>query len=237
VEARVDRRNPYKSAADSVLVAVPVDAFEVLQRAWSILMGNVALVAAVALIPAVVFVPFGAFAVALVVVATQFDGMATPAFGSLVLLGLVGAVIGLAFVPGTTRIATKLARGEPAAVGMLLGDLGRLPSVALLAALTWAITTVGYGVCFVPGLVASMIFGYAPFVLIDQEKGAVESLVDAWNLTLPHLLMVFVLEVALGLMVAASSLTCGLALLVVVPFGVLARAVMFQALLGASGRF
>lgn len=233
----MDRRNPYNSAADSVLVAVPVDVFEVLQRAWSILTGNLALVAAVSLIPAVVFVPFGAFAVALVVVGTQFEGMATPAFGALALLGVVAAAVGLAFVPGTTRIATKLARGEPAALGMLLGDLGRLPGVALLAVLTGILTTVGYAVCFVPGLVLSMIFGYAPFVLIDQEKGAVEALVDAWNLTLPHLLMVFLLEAALGLMVAASSLTCGLGVLVVVPFGVLARAVMFQALLGASGRF
>lgn len=244
----MDPRNPYEPGVapvhmgvglDGSLSPVPVDLSAILQRSWELLTANVGLVAGAILLPMVVTLPFVMVLGGLGVAMDSVDDETLQALLAVMLGGTYLVMIPIILIPflGSLRIFTSLARGAPASLSMLAGEIRRLPAALASFLVMGLVVSIGYAMCIVPGIVLAFALQFAPYVMIDQGRGPIESLTDSWAIAYPHLLQILILELVLGiggLMLVCA--TCGLGYFLVIPMSFLARAVLYHAMLGVAGQ-
>ncbi len=149
---------------------------------------------------------------------------------------LLGFLIATTLGAGVTRIALDAADGDSPEFSSLWGELPRAPAfvgaalllvaasslpfaAAVIAVMLGMPTVVGLIIAIVGFAVCHLGFSLAPFYVIDQRVGPVEAMGASWRATRGHKFGLFSLAVLLALLaVPVVIFTCGLGLLVYVPF-------------------
>jgi hypothetical protein len=254
----VDRDNPFEPSPSLVgsepnegdtLQPVEVEWRAILQRCWELFQRNPGIVLGAVLIPLVIGI--------LIALVQQLGGLATGLLqgwaadsnndGVMLAVGVAAALFqfALAFVSwainvylqlGTVRIFTRLARGLPAELTLLFGELVRVPSAMIASLLIVLAVGLGLLLLVVPGIIVALGLQLALYALVDQDLGPIESLRESWRLTDGYKVELLIVGIVMTVLaVAVTCLTCCIGYLAVIPIFSLAQSVIYHSLLHQRG--
>jgi uncharacterized membrane protein len=152
-----------------------------------------------------------------------------------IVMGLVSVVVNLFVGLGLTNFAL---RAHDNIDGVTIGDLWnpapfwRFLGAELLAAL---IIVAGFILLVIPGIIASLGLGFAPYIVIDRPLGPVESLKESWRITKGNKWRIFLFGLALLGVNILGLLAIGIGVLVSVPITLLAVVHAYRFLQTAAG--
>ncbi len=152
-----------------------------------------------------------------------------------IVMGLVSVVVNLFVGLGLTNFAL---RAHDNIDGVTIGDLWnpapfwRFLGAELLAAL---IIVAGFILLVIPGIIASLGLGFAPYIVIDRPLGPVESLKESWRITKGNKWRIFLFGLALLGVNILGLLAVGIGVLVSVPITLLAVVHAYRFLQTAAG--
>lgn len=144
---------------------------------------------------------------------------------------VAGYLIQVATQMGLIRISLKLVDGKPPRYSELFGDLetfGRYLAANLLFLL---IVAVGLLLLVVPGLVWSVKYQFAPFLIVDRQRGIKEVFRKSGEITAGvkgEVFLFFLLVMAINL---AGLLAFGLGIFTTLPATMIAYAFLYRKLL------
>ncbi|MDF2697398.1 MAG: hypothetical protein K0S65_5781 [Labilithrix sp.] len=149
-------------------------------------------------------------------------------------LSILGWLVAEFFMAGFTRASMRAVRTNDASFGDFFAAGERfLPFVGMSFLKTLAIA-VGLLLLIVPGVIAGLGFANAPFFVVDQRLGPVDSLRASWDSSEGQKGNLFMLGLAeLGLMIV-GIVACCLGLFVAVPVMMLARAIVYTRMSGTA---
>ena len=152
-----------------------------------------------------------------------------------IVMGLVSVVVNLFVGLGLTNFAL---RAHDNIDGVTIGDLWnpapfwRFLGAELLAAL---IIVAGFILLVIPGIIASLGLGFAPYIVIDRPLGPVESLKESWRITKGNKWRIFLFGLALLGVNILGLLAIGIGVLISVPITLLAVVHAYRFLQTAAG--
>ncbi len=218
-------------------VVVELETRAILERCWALLMGNKVTMGGVVLIPWAVDRGFAVFDNGVTQRAPVLEE-------NISVIGVIAVQLAIAiasvaasilFSVGSATICTRLAQGLPADLGMLTSGFLRVPAATLATAL-FVLAVVPGLVLIYPGLVVAVGLHLYLNAFVDRHLGPIQALRESWRLTHGYkgtLVWVYILT-ALALL-AATVLTLGIGLLVVIPTIELIPAVVYVSLLHRQG--
>jgi uncharacterized membrane protein len=147
------------------------------------------------------------------------------------LLSGIGALAGFAAQYGLVRASLLTANGEKPTVGRAW-DLKDFGPFLIAAILEGVIVTIGFILCFLPGLAALVLLWFTPFFVIDKGLPPIDALkasVDLVTKNLGGIILFLIVSVAIY---ALGAALCGIGLLVAGPVVLLATAFVYRRLAG-----
>ncbi|RJR27012.1 hypothetical protein C4561_04525 [candidate division WWE3 bacterium] len=116
--------------------------------------------------------------------------------GLLALMGIFGFVFGI--VAGMIQYNISMLaplnvfKNQLTSFKDLLGkSLGKIFSMLILLFIYFVTVTIGFILFILPGIYFAVRFSFAPFILFDENKGALDSLKTSWNLIKGYTLSVY----------------------------------------------
>lgn len=109
-----------------------------------------------------------------------------------------------------------------------------LANVFLAAILVWVITTIGFALLVIPGLIATFLLWYTIAFVIDHNFGAVEGIKASYALTSKNVGSLLLLAVVVILLNIVGALLCGVGLLVTGPVTLIASTYAYRLLSGGA---
>jgi uncharacterized membrane protein/DNA-directed RNA polymerase subunit RPC12/RpoP len=239
--ASADGENPYASpsapAYEAPALAVPpgaitpsiIDLGDVFHRSWEIFKTQWPMCAAVAFIVVLLNLTAAVFTGVL----TSLTASATGDPAATLLVRILCEVASWAFNTwigiGELVFFLKTARGQRASVGDIFAGGPWFVNVLAASLLVGLAVLVGLAFCIVPGVILALMFSQYYYLIIDRNLGPVDALSMSAQITRGNKLTLF----AIGLVVFAFALfTCGLGLVLLIPFVPLAYAVIYLAMTG-----
>ncbi len=147
--------------------------------------------------------------------------------------GLVTQVIYAFFFLGWITMTLKMARGEDASLGDLFGVAPIYPQGAVIHVLFSLGATVGFMMCFFPGVWFMLAFGLSLYMYVDQRTGIAESFQYSFRAMRGNMLTLLGLELVMLGLIVAGVIACCVGLFFTLPFcGLL----MTMAYLAATGQ-
>jgi uncharacterized membrane protein len=131
--------------------------------------------------------------------------------GWIVLL-VVSAVIQSAYYSGVLDIAN----GQPVSVGSFFKPRS-IGNVVLASLIVGVITSIGFVLCVIPGLIASIMLMFAIIALLDRGLSAVDSIKASFDIAKANFGPVFLTWLVIVVAVIIGALLCGVGLLVALP--------------------
>lgn len=132
-------------------------------------------------------------------------------FGSL-LSWIVGMILQAAFVNGALREVD----GNKPAIGDFF-QFRNLGAVLIAAILVGIVTTIGFILLVIPGIIATFLLYYTLQFVIDRDQEPVAALKSSFELTSKNVGPLLLLALALVAINFVGALLCGLGLLVTIP--------------------
>lgn len=230
--------NPFAPGADpsaptDELEPVPMDVQPILERCWSLAVGNPGVVLGAIFIPMVPALVVGGLSGVLQVMADSSHDEDTVAAVTVIrlVLNIVNSLLGVFFSLGTTRIFLNLSHGRYADVGMVIGEganyLRGLGTTLLLG----LIVVVGFLFFIIPGVIAGLGLQFALYAMLDKDLGPVEALSESWRLTDGYKFTIWLINLVIGILALVfTCMTLGMGYLLVVPVLSLTQAVMYHSL-------
>ena len=155
------------------------------------------------------------------------------------LVSLVTTVISIGInsviIASLIRMAISQTRTGTASFNEMFGITQVAGSVLVAGLLTGLVTYIGFILCIIPGVIASLGLAMTQPVIIDQNLAPVDAMKRSWEVMKPHLGSLFVLNLMLGLVNILGALLCGLGLFVTVPMSIVSIALVYRDLFGAGG--
>jgi uncharacterized membrane protein len=153
------------------------------------------------------------------------------------LLSAANTVLGLALTAflnaGLLTIYLKVARGQAAALGDVVGGARRfLPMLAMSILYNIAIV-LGLLLLVVPGIVLAVGLQLADVFVVDAELGAVDALRASWEVTKGHKVQLFVFNIVCGFAILGGLLACGVGVIAALAITRIAEVIVY---LRISGR-
>lgn len=148
--------------------------------------------------------------------------------------GVVAAVVNGCFLGALFRLACKQVRGERFGAMDLLGVSDVLPALATGALLYWAGCSVGFMMCFFPGLVFSSLWMLSWPLIVDARVPAWQALGMSWRMLSRQWFEVTVFHMVLGLILGLGVAFCFVGALLTGPIYVLSIARIYQDFTGAK---
>lgn len=193
----------------------PFSIGEALRFAWGILTAH--------LNPLVVFGIVGAF-LALLNSALQRTGT----IGGVLSLGV--QVLQAMLVLALIRVALRLYDGAP--LDLSISDprtaLHGFPGYLVTSFVYVLIVAVGFALLIVPGLIAAVMFGFAPFLVADDERSPIDALKESARLTKGYRWPLFGFGLALFGVNLLGLLALGVGVVFTMPLSVVAAAYVFR---------
>ena len=119
---------------------------------------------------------------------------------------IISTVISVFFMLGLTRIGLNIVTGKPFGVGMLFSGGKWLLKGFAAYVLYMIMTTVGFILLIVPGIILLLRFGMYQSAIVDRNMGIIESLKYSWELTKGNGLNLFVIMLFTILIVLAGCI-------------------------------
>jgi hypothetical protein len=221
------------SSTEPAGVSAPLEIMGVQSIAWRILWQNLARCIGAALIAAIVYcaatwcvnAAFGQ-------VRGQKEAVAFSARttgGSWLVEFLIYSLL----AAGQANFFLKIARGQPAAISDVFSGWRWALNAFLVCFLTPVAAGIGLILLVVPGIIVLIMFSQGIYLVVDRNAGVGEALQTSIRLTHGHKLKLFGLFVIVGLFALFTTLfTCGLAIIVLLPWIGILRAVVYLKLSG-----
>lgn len=167
-----------------------------------------------------------------VIVGGIFDGGGL--FASLLASSIgsfVFAIGGYVIQGAMIRAGFDLVDGRSLDTGRLF-DTSMLGPVIVTGLLISIITTIGYILCFFPGLIAAIVLSFSLHFVVDQGASPTDALRASVELFRENTGQALLLAVATFIVAFAGAILCGVGLLVTVPVALIAQAYGFRQLNG-----
>ena len=158
----------------------------------------------------------------------SFGGMVILFLGGLVVLAIGGAIAS-AYLTGLLDIAD----GRPVAVGSFFRPRNIGP-VVITALVVGIITEIGYALCFVPGLIASIMLMFAIIAVVDRNHSPVDAVKASFDIAKNNFGPVFLVWLVSALLVLVGAVVCGVGLLVAMPVAALLHVYAWRRLTGGQ---
>ena len=157
-----------------------------------------------------------------------FGGMVVLFLGGLVVLAVAGAIAS-AYLGGLLDIAD----GRPVTVGSFFRPRN-IGAVVLAAVLVGIITEIGYALCILPGVIASILLMFAIIAVVDRNYSPVDSIKASFDVAKTNFGPVFLVWLITSLLVIAGALLFGVGLLVAMPLAALLHVYAWRRLTGGQ---
>ncbi len=157
-----------------------------------------------------------------------FGGLVVAFLGGLVVLAVAGAIAS-AYLGGLLDIAD----GRPVTVGSFFRPRNIGP-VVITALLVGIITEIGYALCFVPGLIASVMLMFAIIAVVDRNLSPVDAIKTSFDIAKNNIGPVILVWLLTALIVFVGALLFGVGLLVAMPVAALLHVYAFRRLSGGQ---
>jgi uncharacterized membrane protein len=148
--------------------------------------------------------------------------------GWLVML-VVGAAIQSAYYSGVLDIAN----GREVSVGSFFKPRS-IGNVIVATLIVGVITTVGFFLCIIPGLIASIMLMFTVIALLDRGLPAVDSIKASFELAKANFVQVLLTWLVVVAAVFVGALLCGVGLLVAIPLAALIEVYAWRRLTGGQ---
>lgn len=140
-----------------------------------------------------------------------------------VVLQIVGA--------GIIRGALGITEGRPFQTSEIF-KTDQIGSVVVASLLVGIATTIGYALCYLPGVAVAFLTSYTLFFVIDQGLSPVEAIKASFELTTKSLANTVVWYIVGGIVAVAGVIACGVGLLVTIPLVIIGTAYTYKKLTG-----
>jgi uncharacterized membrane protein len=129
---------------------------------------------------------------------------------------IVGAAIQSGFLSGVLDIAN----GQQVSVGSFFKprNIGQVIVAGLIVGI---ITTIGFFLCVIPGLIASMMLIFTVVALLDRNLSAIDAIKTSFDTSKANFGPAFLTWLVAVAVVIAGAVLCGVGLLVAVPVAAL----------------
>ncbi|MCD6639800.1 MAG: hypothetical protein LT071_07795 [Nocardioides sp.] len=155
-------------------------------------------------------------------------------FGASLLVSLVFSliswVVGLLLQAGMVKGALDTTRGEQVSFGSMFSGIN-YAQILLASLLTGIATVVGLVLCVLPGIAVMIFTAFTTYFIIGRNEDAITAIKSSVTLVKDNVGNVLLLALALFGLALATIVTCGIALLVVIPLGTIAMAWTYRTLL------
>jgi uncharacterized membrane protein len=155
-------------------------------------------------------------------------GIFVSILGYLVML-VVGAVITSAYLGG----ALDIANGQQVTVGSFFKPR-RVGAFVVLSLLVGILSSIGFALCVIPGLVLSIFLMFSSIVMLDRNLSPVDAMKASFDIAknnFGQVLLAWLVAIAL---VILGAIACGVGLLVAVPVVLLFEVYTYRALSGGQ---
>jgi uncharacterized membrane protein len=142
---------------------------------------------------------------------------------------VVGAAIQSAYYSGVLDIAN----GQEVSVGSFFKPRS-IGNVVVATLIVGAITTIGFFLCIIPGLIASIMLMFAVIALLDRGLSAVDSIKASFDLAKANFVPVLLTWLVIVAAVFVGALLCGVGLLVAIPLAALIEVYAWRRLTGGQ---
>jgi len=106
----------------------------------------------------------------------------------------------------------------------------RFWSYVAVSILTSIVSMIGFVLLVVPGIIAAMTLMFAPYIVVDQNLGPIDSMKKSYALAKGHWGKLFLLMLALIIINTVGALLLGVGLLVSVPISILTIVHVYRSL-------
>ena len=161
-------------------------------------------------------------------IALSGAGLAVTIIGYIVTL-IVGAAITSAFLGG----ALAIANGQPVTIGSFFKPQ-RIGSFVALSLMVGIITGIGYVLCVIPGLLASIFLLFSTIVMLDRNLSPIDAIKTSFGIAKNNFVQVFLAWLVALALVIVGALLCGVGLLVALPVVVLFEVYAYRKLTGGG---
>lgn len=156
------------------------------------------------------------------------------ALGGLGLFGFLLILIGFwlatfIFQAGLVRGGMCIVAGEPVRPATIF-TAKRLPEIVLASLIVAVATSVGFALCFIPGLIVSFFSQFFLWFLIADDKGPIAAITASFRFVNQRLGTLVGFAIATWITLVLGSLALGVGLLVAIPVVVIAQAFTFMRL-------
>jgi uncharacterized membrane protein len=142
---------------------------------------------------------------------------------------VVAAAVQSAYLGGMLDIAD----GREVSIGSFFRPRN-IGGVIIAGLIVGVITTVGFLLCVIPGLIASIMLMFTVVSLIDRNIAPLEAVKTSFNISKAHFGSVFVAWLVMVVTVVVGALVCGVGLLVAAPVATLILVYTYRVLTGGQ---
>jgi uncharacterized membrane protein len=143
------------------------------------------------------------------------------------LLFVVGQIIGAGIVRG----ALGITEGRKFEVGEIFRT-EQLGQVVVASLLVGVATTVGYALCYLPGIAIAFLTSYTLFFVVDKNMAPVDAIKASFDLTTKNLGNTILWYIVGGIVAVAGVIACFIGLIVTIPLVIIGTAYTYKTLTG-----
>lgn len=158
--------------------------------------------------------------------ATGFAGVLVSIVGWFLTLLVVGAIES-AFLSGVLSIAN----GEDVTVGSFFRP-SNVGNVVIATLIVGIITSIGYVLCFLPGVAASIFLMFTTVAVLDRNLSPIDAIKSSFDTTKNNFGAVLLTWLVFFALIVAGAILCGVGLLVAVPVAALIVVYAYRSLNG-----
>ncbi|WLP92155.1 putative membrane protein [Gordonia sp. NB41Y] len=215
---------PYPSPATGIPTPTTLDLGEALSYGWNKYKAN-----------ALNWILFAVISYLILgLITAAINGFSSsPSLGQNIVSSLVSGILGVLIQAGFTRGALDELDGRKPALGDFV-KWNNLTAVFIAAILVWLITTVGYFLLVIPGLIATFLLWYTIAFVIDRNLAPGDALKASFDLTSKNVGSLLLLAVVVVLLNIVGALLCLVGLLVSGPVTLIASTYAYRVLSGGA---
>jgi uncharacterized membrane protein len=152
-------------------------------------------------------------------------------------LGFVISMVATAYLmAGYLSIVLAVYDNRPAAIGDLFKPLPQLSNMVAVNFITTIAVAIGMVFLVIPGLIAAVLLGFAPFLVLEQNMAPMDAVKRSVDLTKPLMGKLIVFAIVAAIVNFIGAIPAGLGLLATVPMTMIGWAMIYRQVAAPAGR-
>jgi uncharacterized membrane protein len=149
--------------------------------------------------------------------------------GAVLVFVVLGALVQSAYLNGVLKIAD----GQPVAIGDFFKprNIGQVLIAGLIVGL---LTAIGYGLCYLPGIIVALFTMFTYFFVIDRNLGAIDAIKASFDTVKNNIGSSILAFLIAGITMAVGGAVCGVGIIVALPVAQLLLAYTYRTLAGGQ---